>query len=92
MPGRLLNLITHIIIAVEVKDVSDEIKSVLVVLDVSIESRQVEPVREVVFVNFAIVFIASRRNELFQNGLATILVQLINQETALQVHKSFARG
>ena len=73
MPGRLLNLITHIIIAVEVKNVSDEIKSVLVVLDVSIEPRQVEPVCEVVFVNFAIIFVAPRRNELLQDGLATIL-------------------
>ncbi len=73
MPGRLLDLITHVIITVKVKDVSDKIKSVLVVLNVGIESRQVEPVCEVVFVDFAIVFVASRRDELFRNGLATIL-------------------
>ena len=73
MPGRLLNLVTHIIITVEVKDVSDKIKSVLVVLNVCIESRQIEPVCEIVFVDFAIVFVASRRDELFRNGLATIL-------------------
>ena len=73
MPGRLLNLVTHIIITVEIKDVSDKIKSVLVVLNVCIESRQVEPVCKVVFINFAIVLITSRRDELFRAGLATIL-------------------
>ena len=73
MPSRLLNLIPHIIIAVEVIDGSVEIKSVLVVLDVSILAGEVEAVCEVVFVNFAIVFVASRRNELFRDRLATIL-------------------
>ena len=73
MPGRLLNLVTHIIITVEIEDVGDKIKSVLVVLNVCIESRQVEPVCEVVFVDFAIVLVTSRRDELFRNGLATIL-------------------
>lgn len=79
MPGRLLDLVTHIIIAVEVKHVSDKIKSVLVVLNICIESRQIEPVCEVVFVDFAIVFIASRRDELFRDGLATILAYVINR-------------
>lgn len=74
MPGRLLDLVTHIIIAVEVKDISDKIKSVLVVLNVCIESCQVEPVCEVVFIDFAIVFVASRRDELSRNRLVTILV------------------
>ena len=59
MPSRLLNLITHIIVAVEIEDVSDKIKSVLVVLNVSVKSGQVEPVCEVVFINLAIVLVAS---------------------------------
>ena len=71
MPGRLLNLITHIIIAVEVKDVSDKIESVLIILDVSVKSCQVEPVREIVLVDFAIVFVASGRDELFRDELVT---------------------
>lgn len=39
MPGRLLNLVTHIIVTIEVKDVSDKVERVLVVLNVSVESR-----------------------------------------------------
>ena len=73
MPSRLLNLVTHIVITVEIKDVSDKIKSVLVVLNVCIESRQIKAVCKVVLVDFAIVFVTSRRNELFRNGLATLL-------------------
>ena len=92
MPGRLLNLVTHIIITVEIKDVSDKIKSVLVVLNVCVESRQIEPVCEIVFVDFAIVLIASRRDKLFRSELATILASSINWETSLLVQKTRARG
>ena len=64
MPCRFLDLFSHIIVTVQVKDVGDEIKSVLVILDICIEPSKVESVCEVVFVDLAEVFIASRRDEL----------------------------
>lgn len=69
MPCRLLNLFSHIIVTVEVKDIGDEIKSILIILDICIEPSKVEPVCEVVFVDLAEVFIASRRDEL-RTGLS----------------------
>ena len=60
MPCRFLDLLSHIIVAVQVKDISDEVESVLIVLHIGIESSKVETVCEVVFVNLAKVFIASR--------------------------------
>ena len=72
MPSRLLNLLPHIVIAVKVKDISNKIEGVLVVLNIGIESSQVEAVREVVFIDFAEVLIASRRDELYTNPLITV--------------------
>lgn len=72
MPSRLLNLLPHIVIAVQVKDVSNEVKGILVVLNVGIESGQVEAVREVVFIDFTEILVASRRDELYKNPLATV--------------------
>jgi predicted metal-dependent TIM-barrel fold hydrolase len=64
MSGALLNLLAHVIIDLHVKDIGHEIERILVVLDFSVKASQVEAVGEVVFVDFAIVFIAARRDEL----------------------------
>lgn len=68
MTGRLLDRFPHIIVAVEVKDVGDEVQGILIVLDLGVEARQVETVRQVVLVNFAKVLVASRRDELKRHG------------------------
>jgi len=70
MPRRLLDLLPHIIIAVEVENISNKVKGVLIVLDVGIESSQIEAVGEIVFIDFAKVFVASRRDELEKELLA----------------------
>lgn len=59
MPCGFLNLLPHIIVAVQIKDIGDEIKGILIVLDVGVEAGKVEAVGKVVFVDFAKVFIAS---------------------------------
>ena len=64
MTGGLFNLFTHIIVAVEVEDVGDEVEGILVVLDVGVEACQVEAVGEVVFVDFAKVFVTAGGYEL----------------------------
>ncbi len=57
MPCRFLNLLSHIVVAVEVEDISHQVEGILVVLNVSVEAREVEAVGEVVFIDFAKVFV-----------------------------------
>ena len=60
MAGRVLNLLSHVIVAVKIKDICDEVEGILVVLDIGIEAGEVEAIGEVVFVYFAEVFVAAR--------------------------------
>lgn len=60
MAGRFLDLLTHLIIAVEVEDIGDKVESILVVLNVSVEAGEVEAVGQIVFIDLAEVFIAPR--------------------------------
>jgi len=59
VPRRLLNLLPHFIVTVQVEHISDQVECVLIVLNISIESRQVESVRQIILVNFTEVLIAS---------------------------------
>ena len=64
MTRTLLNLLAHIIVDFHVEDIGHEVKRVLVVLDLRVEAGKVEAVGEVVFVDFAEVFVAAGRDEL----------------------------
>lgn len=64
MPRRLLNLFPHIIVTVEVEDVGYKIECILIVLNFGVQTREVEAIGEVFFVNLAEVFVASRGYEL----------------------------
>lgn len=59
MTSRLFNLLAHIIVAVEVEDISDEIEGILVVLNICVEASEVEAVCQVIFVDFAEVFVSA---------------------------------
>lgn len=59
MPGGLFDLLPHVIVAVEVEHVGDEIECILVVLDLGIQTGEVEPVCEIFFVDFAEIFVSS---------------------------------
>lgn len=84
MPRRFLNLLSHIIVTIQVEDISDEIKSVLVILDICIEPSEVEPVCKVIFVNLAEVFIASRRDELRRDLLASVYLYQCSISTRVE--------
>ena len=60
MARRFLDLLTHLIIAVEVEYIGDKVESILVVLDVRVEAGEVEAVGQIVFIDLAEVFIAPR--------------------------------
>lgn len=62
--GRAFNFLTHLVIAIVIKDVSDQVQSVLVMLNVDIETCKIEAVGDIVFVDLAKVFVATGCNEL----------------------------
>lgn len=64
MPRRLLDRFSHVVVAVKVKDIGDQVERVLVVLYLCIQAREVEPVGQVFFVDFAEVLVAAGRYEL----------------------------
>ena len=64
VPCRFFDGFTHLIVAVEIKNVGNEVERILVVLHFRVQAGQVEAVCEVVFVNLTKVFVASRGYEL----------------------------
>lgn len=56
----LLDCLPHLIVAIKVEDIGDEVERILVVLYLRIESGEVEAVGQVVLVNLAEVLIAAR--------------------------------
>jgi len=44
MPGRLLNRLPHIIFAVQIEDVCDEVESMLIVMDFGLQPSEVEAI------------------------------------------------
>ena len=64
VPRRLLNLLPHVVVAVKVEHVSNEVERILVVLDLGVEAREVEAVRQVLLVDLAKVFVAAGRYKL----------------------------
>lgn len=64
MPRGLLDRLPHLIVAVKVEDIGDEIQCILVVLDLRVQPSQVEPIRKVILVDLAEIFVATRGNEL----------------------------
>ncbi len=73
MPCRPLNIFPHVIVTIQVENVGDQFKCVLVVMEIGIESCQIKAVREVVFIDLAKVFVASRRDELWAYSSAYVL-------------------
>jgi hypothetical protein len=62
--SRLLNGIPHVVVAVKIEDISDEVKCVLVILHVGVETGEVESIGQVLFVDLAKVLVATRGDEL----------------------------
>jgi hypothetical protein len=64
MTSRLLNLLTHFLIAVHVKHVCDQVKRILIVLDIRVQTSKVEAICEIIFVDLTEVFVAAGGDEL----------------------------
>lgn len=62
--GRLLYGFSHVIVAVEVEDIGDQIEGILIVLDFRVKAGQVETIGKIVLVDLAEVLVAARRDEL----------------------------
>ena|SRR3569833_124762 len=62
--SRLLYRLAHVIVAVEVEDIRDEVESILIVLDFRVQAGEIEAVGEVVLVDLAEILVAPRRDKL----------------------------
>ena len=60
MSCRLLNRLPHIIFAIQVEYIRDEVQSMLIVVDFGLKPSEVETVSQIFFVYLAEVFISSR--------------------------------
>ena len=65
MTSRLLDLLAHLIVAVEIEHIGHKIQSILIVLHLSVEASEIEAVRQVILVDLAEVLVAARGYELF---------------------------
>lgn len=59
MSCRLLDLLSHVVVAVDVKDIHDQIECMLIVVHFGVEASQVESIIEIFFVDFTKVFVAA---------------------------------
>lgn len=64
MTGRLFDLLSQIIIGIEVEDIGHKVERILIVGDLSVQTSQVEAIRQVVLVNLAEILISSGRDKL----------------------------
>lgn len=62
--GGLLNSLSHLIIAVQVEDVGDEVESILIILYLRIKTCEIESVGEIVLINLAEILVTARGYEL----------------------------
>jgi hypothetical protein len=60
MPRRLLDLLPQVIIRIVIEHICNQIQSILVMLNLSVQTRQVESVRQVFLVDLAEIFVAAR--------------------------------
>lgn len=62
--GRLLNSLSHLIIAVQIKHIRNQIECILIVLNFRIQARKIEAISQVLFIDLAEVFVSSGGYEL----------------------------
>lgn len=60
MSCRFLNRLSHIIFAIQVEYIRDEVQSMLIVVDFGLKPSEVETVGQIFFIYLAKVFISSR--------------------------------
>lgn len=75
MSCAFLDLLSHVVFHFHVEDVRHQVECILIVLYFCVEPSEVESVRQVILIDFAEVFISSRRYEL-RSELAPILLRL----------------
>ena len=64
VPSGLFYRLPHLIVAVEIENIGDEVEGILIVLNFGVQTRQVEAVCEIILVDLAKVLVPSRRDKL----------------------------
>jgi hypothetical protein len=78
MPRTLFNLFPHLIVAFDIQYVGNKFQSILVVLNLRLQTSEVESVREVVFIDLAKVFVAACCYKLFTTIVSTPLFNYVS--------------
>lgn len=60
----LLNRLPHLIVAVKIEHIVDEVECILVVLHLCVQAGQVEAILEVILIDLAKILVAAGRDEL----------------------------
>ena len=66
MSSGLFYLFSHLLVAVQVKNICNQVERILIILYLSVQICKIESIGKVVFVDVAKVFVAARRDELVQ--------------------------
>lgn len=85
--GGLLDGLAHFIIAVDVEHVRDKVERVLIILNLGIQTCEIEPVGQVFLVDFAKVLVASGGDELFVDSVSQSslsLVRMLRHENSIK--------
>lgn len=77
MTSRFLNLLSKIIVGIEVEDVGHKVKGILIVWDLGVEPREVESIGQVILVNLTEILVTSRRDELQRSNRLALFIQRI---------------
>jgi hypothetical protein len=64
MTSRFLDLLSEIIVGIEVEHVGHKVKCILIVRDLGVQPREVKPIGQVILVNLTEILVTSRRDEL----------------------------
>jgi len=64
MTGGLFDLLSQVIIGIEVEDVGHKVERILIVRDLGVQTSQVETIRQVVLVDLAEILISPGRDKL----------------------------
>lgn len=86
MPSGLFDLLAHVILTVEVEDIRHKIECVLVVLDLGVETSQVETVGKVFFVDFTEVFVTTRGDELDREEVSRMPPRTFEKQADSRLH------
>lgn len=83
MTSGFLDLLSKIIVGIEVEHVGHKVKRILIVRDLGLQPREVKPIGQVIFVDLAEILVSSRRDKLKESNMISF-INPVHQDKAAQ--------